>query len=539
MGLIVFQLVCLACLIIPPTFGDDSVEGYHDLSQIHSHTRNLHNFMDAMQETFGRQGDGYVSTIEFLRFLTATGGLHGSNDRFTEAQLERAQIALAYLDKDHDGRMSLQDLAGASSIFGAREEGPNDVQQVHLAPDCDPTKMHVTFATVGSKVHASGAAFELSDGRIFPARAYTYTVPSRWWEPEGWIGWLYSATFDNLTPGQVYTYVAKTSTNSSQRYSFRASPPAGSHGAVRFATWGDMGTVMPFGFAVFDKVAEMHASDPFDFVLHQGDVSYAGVDVTEKPLNISSDDEFEYIWDLFGRQIEPVAATAPYVTGAGNHEAWYNWTAFTHRYTMPASTGSNGNFWFSFDYGPVHIVSASSEHDYSVDSPQIQWIRKDLEAASANRANVPWIVFSCHRPFLSSDADEYAAHTPGAPLLTAFEPLLLQYGVDLTLTGHQHAYERVHPNKNGTQIEYPDSAGVYHNPSAPVHLLVGAAGAMQEEHWVKPSPAWSAVRIADAFPNLLESYGFGTVSIANATHLSFTFTPVEGNTTDSFSIIKD
>lgn len=72
-----------------------------------------------------------------------------------------------------------------------------------------------------------------------------------------------------------------------------------------------MGTVMPFGYAVFDKVAEIHASNPFDFVLHQGDISYAGVDISEKPLNITKDDEFEYIWDLFGRQIEPVAATAP------------------------------------------------------------------------------------------------------------------------------------------------------------------------------------------------------------------------------------
>lgn len=47
---------------------------------------------------------------------------------------------------------------------------------------------------------------------------------------------------------------------------------------------------------------------------------------------------------------------------------------------------------FSFDYGPVHIVSASTEHDYSVNSAQIQWIQKDLETANANRANVPWIV---------------------------------------------------------------------------------------------------------------------------------------------------
>ena len=39
-------------------------------------------------------------------------------------------------------------------------------------------------------------------------------------------------------------------------------------------------------------------------------------------LNITGNDELEYIWDLFMRQIEPVAATTPYMTGNGNHEAW-------------------------------------------------------------------------------------------------------------------------------------------------------------------------------------------------------------------------
>ena len=39
-------------------------------------------------------------------------------------------------------------------------------------------------------------------------------------------------------------------------------------------------------------------------------------------LNITKNDELEYIWDLFMRQIEPVAATTPYMVGNGNHEAW-------------------------------------------------------------------------------------------------------------------------------------------------------------------------------------------------------------------------
>lgn len=45
---------------------------------------------------------------------------------------------IAYLDGDKDGRMSLQEFASASDFLGAREEGPNDVQQLHLAPVSAP-----------------------------------------------------------------------------------------------------------------------------------------------------------------------------------------------------------------------------------------------------------------------------------------------------------------------------------------------------------------------------------------------------------------
>ena len=81
-------------------------------------------------------------------------------------------------------------------------------------------------------------------------------------------------------------------------------------------------------------------------------------------------------------------------------------------------------------------------------------------------------------------SDSYAAHSPGAPMLTAFEPLLLRYHVDLTLTGHEHGYERVHPVRNGSVVATPGVDGVYHNPPAPVHLMIGSAGALQEERYV-------------------------------------------------------
>ena len=66
------------------------------------------------------------------------------------------------------------------------------------------------------------------------------------------------------------------------------------------------------------------------------------------------------------------------------------------------SGGDSTNFWYSLDIGGVHIVSSSSEHDYSsLDSPQMEWLAADLEKAVANRDKVPWIIVAIHkvRPF--------------------------------------------------------------------------------------------------------------------------------------------
>lgn len=122
--------------------------------------------------------------------------------------------------------------------------------------------------------------------------------------------------------------------------------------------------------------------------------------------------------------MEPVASVAPYLVGVGNHEAWYNFTAFRHRFNMPAErSGGNGNFWWSVDVGLVHVLSFSTEHDFRVGSEQYAWIERDLVKANANRAAVPWIVFSGHRPWLAADMSGHSSHIPGAILLETLEPL--------------------------------------------------------------------------------------------------------------------
>ena len=59
-----------------------------------------------------------------------------------------------------------------------------------------------------------------------------------------------------------------------------------------------------------------------------------------------------------------------------------------HRYHMP----DNGNslFWYSFDYGMVHMVMMSTEHDFTPGSKQYMWMENDLK--KVDRKVTPWLM---------------------------------------------------------------------------------------------------------------------------------------------------
>lgn len=70
-------------------------------------------------------------------------------------------------------------------------------------------------------------------------------------------------------------------------------------------------------------------------------------------------------------------------------------------YVMSSSLGtkscfssfSNGRF--GFDYGLVHFVVMSTEHDFSRGTNQYHWIANHL--ANVDRSTTPWLVFTGHR----------------------------------------------------------------------------------------------------------------------------------------------
>lgn len=108
-----------------------------------------------------------------------------------------------------------------------------------------------------------------------------------------------------------------------------------------------------------------------------------------------------------------------------------------------------GELFFSVDVGPVHFVVVD---DFWIanpaDDPEFAgvfepWLRADLQAADANRAEVPWLVMVHHHSAYSS-----SSHGTDADVLrnrAFFGPIFDEFHVDLALAGHDHNYERTKP----------------------------------------------------------------------------------------------
>lgn len=205
--------------------------------------------------------------------------------------------------------------------------------------------------------------------------------------------------------------------------------------------------------------------------------------------------------------------------------------------SMP-STPSGGveNFWYSFDHGMVHFVMLNTETDFpnAPDEPngegaenagpfapsgaQLAWLKKDL--ASVDRKKTPWVVAAGHRPW-------YVSTSACTECRTAFEPVLLEHGVDLVLHGHKHFYERHAAVADGVAQE------ITANPTAPWYVVNGAAG-----HYdgldVPTTPYVSTSR------EVIVAYGWNLFTVHNCTHLSTSFISSSNNTVlDTATLIKD
>nr|XP_019606871.1 PREDICTED: acid phosphatase type 7 isoform X2 [Rhinolophus sinicus] len=376
-------------------------------------------------------------------------------------------------------------------------------EQIHLSYPGEPGSMTVTWTTwvpTLSEVQfgvqltgplplrAKGTASLFVDGGHLRRKLYIHRV-----------------TLRGLLPGIQYVYRCGSSQGWSRRFRFRALND-GPHWSPRLAVFGDMGTDNP---KALPRLRRDTQQGMYDAVLHVGDFAY------------DMDQDNARIGDEFMRLIEPVAASLPYMTCPGNHEERYNFSNYKARFSMP---GNNEGLWYSWDLGPAHIISFSTEvyfflhYGRHLVERQFHWLERDLQKANENRAARPWIITMGHRPMYCSNADlddctwhESKVRKGLYGKLFGLENLFYKYGVDLEFWAHEHSYERLWPIYN-YQVFNGSREMPYNNPRGPVHIITGSAGCEEKltRFTLFPRP-WSAVRVKE--------YGYTRLHILNGTHL--------------------
>lgn len=125
-------------------------------------------------------------------------------------------------------------------------------------------------------------------------------------------------------------------------------------------------------------------------------------------------------------------------------------TAYYQNFSMPINGESGGvpshnQAFYSFDIGNIHFLSLDSygkEENkyflYDTLGPQVQWLKKDLEA----NKNKEWIVVYTHFPPYSMGSHNSDTESGLYKIRENVIPILERYGVDLVLCGHSHVYER-------------------------------------------------------------------------------------------------
>jgi hypothetical protein len=267
---------------------------------------------------------------------------------------------------------------------------------------------------------------------------------------------------------------------------------------------GDFGTQGPIEHANVARLVErgVHA------VLTVGDNAY--------PDGAPED------WDpaLF-RPLAPLLARATFWPVPGDHEYITPFAqAYLDAFVLPA--GPDGERYYSFDWGDVHVVALDSNCLSPLDAAtagctaasMLAWLDEDLAASRA-----PWKIALMHRPALATG--RYGSF---AAVQSALVPRFQEHGVDLVLQGHNHLYERTWPTRDGAPV-----ATDYDRRAAPVYVTAGGGGDWLYDFELPAAP-WTAYR-EKTDQHLVLTVDGGSLKVESVRS--------NGTVHDSFTITKD
>ena len=190
----------------------------------------------------------------------------------------------------------------------------------------------------------------------------------------------------------------------------------GKKDSFHFAVLGDTGTGSREQYETAAQLARFRQVFPFEVALLLGDNLYGG----EKPRDYVEKFERPYA-AMLNDQVKFYAAL-------GNHDDpnQRNYKNFN----------MNGQRFYSFK--PKDGVRFFALDSNYMDRQQIEWLEKELSNSGSD-----WKIAFFHHPLYSSGE----RHGPDEDLRRVLEPLFLKHGVSVVLTGHEHFYERLKPQK--------------------------------------------------------------------------------------------
>ena len=212
-------------------------------------------------------------------------------------------------------------------------------------------------------------------------------------------------------------------------------------GSIKFAAIGDAGRG---DRPQYDVAAQMEAFRdvfPYDFVVMLGDNVYDGGtpkdyrDKFELPYKPLLDDGVEFYATIGNHDDVNQPNYAPF------HMNGRRYYAFTADQSLLARLTDTDVEFFMID-------------TETLDRTQLQWIDREM-----GRSTARWKIPVYHRPIYTSG--RYA--TPARLFRNLLEPIFVRHGVKVAMSGHEHFYERIHPQHGIT------------------YFISGGAGSLRED----------------------------------------------------------
>jgi 3',5'-cyclic AMP phosphodiesterase CpdA len=191
------------------------------------------------------------------------------------------------------------------------------------------------------------------------------------------------------------------------------------NGSFKFAVLGDFGTGDRTQYDLAEQMRRLYERFKFEIVVLVGDNIYG----SERPQDFKKkfEDPYKPLLD----------AGVKFYASLGNHDAR------EQRYYKLFNM--DGKLYYTFSpKADVRFFILESTYP---EPEQIKWVETELQASGSN-----WKIPVFHHPLYSSGE----RHGSDTELRDVLEPLFVKYNVSVVLTGHDHFYERVKPQKDIT-----------------------------------------------------------------------------------------